>query len=169
MAYLAYISPFTVIFRMIDKILVAVDGSDPSISALDYAASLVGGNKCELILLSIVPELTPLAPTSTRRGDLRKLQTDVEKDRKNMLQEHADRIEEIYPSINVKPVVKAGGIKKNIINVSSREAVDLIVVGNKGKGGITSWMLGSVSRDIVESCTVPVLVVKDRKYCELPS
>ncbi len=154
---------------MIDKILVAIDGSDPSISALDYAVSVVGDNKCDLVLVSIVPELTPLAPTSTRRGDLRKLQIDVEKDRKDVLQEHADRIEKMYSNISVKPVVKSGSIKKNIIDVSNSEVVDLIVVGNKGKGGIASWMLGSVSRDIVESCTVPVLVVKDRKYCELSS
>jgi nucleotide-binding universal stress UspA family protein len=136
---------------------------------LDYTASIAGNNKCDLVLVSIVPELTPLAPTSTRCGDLRKLQIDVEKIGKNMLQTHADRIEEKYSNSRVKPVVKAGGIKRNIIDVSNSVAVDLIVVRNKDKGEIASWMLGSVSRDIVESCIVPVLVVKDRKYCEIPS
>ncbi|MBD3207648.1 hypothetical protein GF319_15065, partial [Candidatus Bathyarchaeota archaeon] len=33
--------------------------------------------------------------------------------------------------------------------------------------GVATWMLGSVSRDIVESCTVPVLVVKDQRYCKI--
>jgi len=36
----------------------------------------------------------------------------------------------------------------------------------RGRGGLISWMLGSTSRGVVESCTVPVLVVKDQEYCE---
>jgi nucleotide-binding universal stress UspA family protein len=153
---------------MIDKILVAVDGSDPSINALDYAASLADIRDSELIILNVAPELTYISPASfSRREDLHSLQSDVEKDRKKMLQEHVDRLQTLYPTLKAKPIVKTGSARKNIIDVSHEENVDLIVVGNRGKSGVATWMLGSVSRDIVESCTVPVLVVKDRKYCEI--
>ena len=45
-------------------------------------------------------------------------------------------------------------------------ADDLIVLGNRGTSGILSWVLGSVSRQVTDACTVPVLVIKDQTYCE---
>jgi len=48
----------------------------------------------------------------------------------------------------------------------SEKEADLIVLGNRGKGGIATWLLGSVSRQVTDSCTTPVLVVKDQRYCE---
>jgi len=60
-----------------------------------------------------------------------------------------------------------GSPSRNIVDLSREENVDLIVVGNRGRSGVATWMLGSVSRDIVERCTVPVLVVKDQRYCEI--
>lgn len=36
----------------------------------------------------------------------------------------------------------------------------LIVVGSRGMAGVKSWLLGSVSRHVVDQATCPVLVVK---------
>jgi len=47
-----------------------------------------------------------------------------------------------------------------IVDEAEKNEMDLIVIGSRGLGGITGWILGSTSRRIVESCTKPVLVVK---------
>ncbi|TFH18750.1 universal stress protein [Candidatus Bathyarchaeota archaeon] len=32
---------------------------------------------------------------------------------------------------------------------------------------LLNWVLGGVSQQVVNSCTAPVLVVKDQKYCQI--
>ena len=71
-----------------------------------------------------------------------------------------------HPDLKVEAVVTEGNPAREIIAVSRTHNVDLIVMGNRGKGGVLSWMLGSVSRQVTDACTVPVLVVKDEKFCK---
>jgi nucleotide-binding universal stress UspA family protein len=60
-----------------------------------------------------------------------------------------------------------GSPGKIIVESAQAREVDLIIVGNRGQSRIITWMLGSVSRFVVESCTVPVLVVKDEEFCRI--
>jgi nucleotide-binding universal stress UspA family protein len=53
-----------------------------------------------------------------------------------------------------------GKPSSTIVNTAEEFDVDLIVIGSRGIGGITGWILGSTSRNVVESCTKPILVVK---------
>jgi nucleotide-binding universal stress UspA family protein len=152
---------------MISKILVGVDGSDPSIYALNYAAELAINNKSDLILLSVVPEIPILAGSRGLSERMPELQNELESERKRMLESHEKRISEDSPGINITSMIKNGSASKAIVDVSREMDVDLIVVGNRGTGGIATWMLGSISRDVVERCTVPVLVIKNQKYCKL--
>jgi len=152
---------------MISKILVGVDFSGPSITSMDYAADLANKNKAELVLLNVLPEMQSRRPTPRGRIDVQKIKTGTEQNRRAMLQEHADRLTGVYPDLKVKTIVRFGSETQNLIEAAKDENVDLIIVGNRGESGVVSWMLGSVSREIVESCTVPVLVVKDQRYCQL--
>jgi len=47
-----------------------------------------------------------------------------------------------------------------LVNVARNENFDLIVVGSRGLGGATSFLLGSVSRQVVSKAHCNVLVVK---------
>jgi nucleotide-binding universal stress UspA family protein len=49
----------------------------------------------------------------------------------------------------------------DVINEASSDS-DLIVVGHRGLGGVFNLLLGSVAKQVVESCTIPVLVVKEK-------
>ena len=152
---------------MLDKILVGVDGSEPSINAADYAAELAEDKGSELLLVSIAPEIPILAGSRSVSERVPELQDELERERKTMLENQKVRLNEKFPRLKITTIVGTGSPSRNIVDLSREENIDLIIVGNRGKSGIATWMLGSVSRDIVESCTVPVLVVKDQRYCEI--
>jgi len=150
---------------MFDKILVAVDGSDPSIHALEVAATVAKQNKAELTILTVVPPIPPMV-----EGDMPHYVPDFSKDLRdsytNMLNNHVKNLKEKHPELTVKGVVTEGPPARKIIEESRKLGSDMIVMGNRGKSGILSWMLGSVSRHVTDACTVPVLVVKDEKFCK---
>jgi nucleotide-binding universal stress UspA family protein len=47
-----------------------------------------------------------------------------------------------------------------IVNYAERENVDLIVIGTRGRSGITRMLLGSVASEVVTYAHCPVMVVK---------
>jgi nucleotide-binding universal stress UspA family protein len=64
----------------------------------------------------------------------------------------------------ISPGVKSEGeaVEGDAAEVLLREAEDasLIVVGNRGRGGFASLLLGSVSQQVVQHARCPVLVVR---------
>jgi nucleotide-binding universal stress UspA family protein len=68
--------------------------------------------------------------------------------------------------LKASTILRKGNPARNIGEAAREEEVDLIVLGNRGIGGILSWMLGSTSRRVAETCKVPVLIVKDKENCK---
>jgi len=153
---------------MFKKILVAFDGSEQSKRAIDYAAEMASSSEGELIVLTVVPKVTlPVFPDEgfgsapiTAAQDFgeyqdrmksmyEKAQADVMKD----LKEH-------YPALKTEQVLLEGRPSATIVEVSEKKSVDLIVMGSRGLGGISGWILGSTSRRVVESCTKPIMIIK---------
>ena len=63
------------------------------------------------------------------------------------------------PVPNITPIVKTGHPAEQILNAAQENDVDMILVGSKGKRG-SRWLMGSVSREVVNMAECPVLVVK---------
>ncbi len=150
---------------MFNKILVAVDGSEPSLHALEVAATVAKQNKAELTLLTVVPPVPAMM-----EGDMPQYTPDFSKDLLDsytkMLNKQLKDIKEKHPDLNAKALVTEGSPARKIIEESRKLGVDMIIVGNRGSSGIMSWMLGRVSRTVTDACTVPVLVVKNEKFCK---
>lgn len=47
-----------------------------------------------------------------------------------------------------------------ILNYAESENLDLIVIGTRGRSGITRMLLGSVASEVVTYATCPVMAVK---------
>ncbi|MDP2901210.1 MAG: universal stress protein, partial [Candidatus Bathyarchaeota archaeon] len=57
-------------------------------------------------------------------------------------------------------ILQEGRPSALIVGEADRLGVSLIVMGSRGLGGITGWILGSTSRQVVDQCTKAILIVK---------
>ena len=151
---------------MFNKILVTIDGSDPSMHALGFGADLAERDGAELVVLSVVPPLPLFVTEETELSHYPQLMEDIERYHEKMLAETSKDLGRDHKGLKVSTLLRKGVPARNIVEAAKEEEVDLIVIGNRGTGGIISWMLGSTSRSVAEACTVPVMIVKDQEYCE---
>jgi nucleotide-binding universal stress UspA family protein len=153
---------------MYRKILVAFDGSEPSKHALDIAVSTADKWKAELVILSVVPRvMMPVFPDEgfgaapiTAAQDMSEYQEKMKEIYAGSITEAEEDIKEAFPDLVVTTKLMEGRPSAIIVEEAEEEHIDLIVIGSRGIGGITGWILGSTSRRVVESCTKPILVVK---------
>ena len=145
------------------KILVAYDGSDPSHRALDHAAKMVAMFKGELIILAVVPKVS-LPIMSSEMGaatiDTQSYQERMREVYENSLKKAVDEVKETFPINNVEALLLEGRPSSIIVDEAEKRDVSLIVMGSRGIGGISGWILGSTSRQVVDQCTKAILIVK---------
>ncbi len=153
---------------MYKKILVAFDGSEASKHALDHAVNFAEPFDAELILLSVVPRvMMPVFPDEgfgaapiTAAQDMGEYQDKMKEIYNKSLVDAKKDIHDHFPDMKVETKLLEGRPSSTIVSAAEKYDADIIVIGSRGIGGITGWILGSTSRNVVESCTKPILVVK---------
>ena len=140
---------------MYDKILVAFDGSKPSIHALQHAAKLAKtANTKKMVILHVNDE--PI--------DLQQPVYNVELDQ--LIEEENHKILStanellLEAGIPYETHTLEGDPSEQITSYVKENPYDLIVMGSMGKGLIKGVFLGSVSRTVIHSVDCPVLIVK---------
>ena len=148
---------------MYKRILVAIDGSEQSCKALDHAAAIAEKFGSELMLLTVVPRAMPPLFTDERFGstvDFVQYQESCKDVYQAILTEAEARVRLEHPDLNVSTTLMEGRPSAAIVDVAENEGYDLIVMGSRGIGGITDFILGSTSRWVVDSCKKPFLIIK---------
>jgi nucleotide-binding universal stress UspA family protein len=153
---------------MFKKVLVAYDGSDHAKHALEYAVDVADIRKATLYILAVVPRVTlPIFPDEgfgaapiTAAQDFGEYQDRMKEMYKKALDEAVKCIKEEFPDLKFETILIEGRPSATIVDQAEKNDVDLIVMGSRGLGGISGWILGSTSRRVVDSCTKPVLIVK---------
>ncbi len=153
---------------MYKKILVALDGSEPSNHALVHAATLAQKFGAELTLLAVVQRvMIPIFPDDgygavplSAAKDMAQYQDKMRESYQNVLSEAEEKIREEYPGVKFESILKEGRPSATIVEQAESDGFDIIVIGCRGIGGYTGWILGSTSRRVVDSCTKPILIVK---------
>ncbi len=144
-------------YTMYDRILVAVDGSDTSLLALSHAVKLAKVFGSELTLLSVIDKFK--LPFSAEYGlGAQESHERLVRGVIENLNEVTEELRKSHPDIRIDPRVEEGRPAQIIVEVA--EDFDLIVMGSQGFGFIAGWFLGSVSNEVVNSCTKPLLIVK---------
>jgi nucleotide-binding universal stress UspA family protein len=151
------------------RILVAVDGSDTSMNAAEYAITLAknydddnGNNEAvEVFVLNVIdlPPIFKMLPSETR-----KQLTRIGRQQANQI---FDTIEEIAKhhsaqfKTNTEMVeTSSASAADEIIKYAKEKEIDLIVVGTKGRSAMRKALLGSVASKVVTYSPCSVLVVR---------
>jgi nucleotide-binding universal stress UspA family protein len=140
----------------LQRILVGVDRSEPSLAALELAADLaevIGGSLSVLEVIEYVPPF-PLGPSTavTSEGE------EHAPERAMALLEVAARgIRE--RGVGVQVIVRSGDPAPTLLELADQLDVDLVVVGTRGRGGPAELLLGSVARTVADHVRRPTLVV----------
>lgn len=144
------------------KILTATDGSEPAQHALMKAAEYASMWDATLHVLTVVPNVSPLAspiegyPHSYLISDLE----DVAKAYERILKQAIKQVKVKHPSLKIKTHLKVGLPSQQIVEQAEELDCEMVVMGSRGLGGITSWVLGSTSKKVVDQCKKQVLVIK---------
>lgn len=142
------------------NILVPVDGSDISFSAIKYAAALAKAFNSKLTAISIVADDPFAASDFYYSTDMLKEYIDEAIKNAN---EALDQAEDIAKQSGVqieRQVVRDYVSAESITKTAESLKTDLIVMGSHGRKGFQKFLLGSLAQDVLGKTTLPVFVVK---------
>jgi nucleotide-binding universal stress UspA family protein len=147
------------------KLLVAYDGSEYAIEAVDDLLFAGLPEKGEAVVLSVTDDYYPLlspgasgvvaeyvALESVESGDIAK---PLEESRQSA-EEGKQLIQELYPGWSVSAETNVGSAATAIIERAEQWKPDLVVIGSHGRTGLKRFLLGSVSMKVLSAahCSV---------------
>ncbi len=140
---------------MIQRVLAAVDGSDPSLKAVRMAAEVARRFGSKLTLIHVVPRL--LLPPDVYGLTIATVEKEHRAYAEGVLDGALTAIE--GPDLEASTRVLFGPPAECIAEEATAPDVGLVVVGSRGHGAVARMFLGSVSDRLVHICSKPVLVV----------
>jgi nucleotide-binding universal stress UspA family protein len=138
---------------MFKNILLAIDGSEYSHRALEYARSLAENYKAALWLVHVFSHTSDLLGYQ----DFEKLYAKRKSAGRAVLDEALEKLGD--PSFEVHAELVEGSDADAILTLAEKHQADLILMGTRGFGAVKGLLVGSVSRKVIHLADCPVMVV----------
>ena len=152
---------------MYKEILVPLDGSDVSASALSTARQLAETLGARIHLLQVTSQSEEFsvlrgAEFGTMGSDYSQQVLDevltAQRDRiERYLNEVGDELQSV--GLTVMKAVEDGQAADKIVDYAEAAGIDLILMSTHGRGGVRRFLVGSVTDKVIRSTELPVLVV----------
>lgn len=145
-------------YTPVRRIVVGVDGSESARKALRWAVHEAEAWEAELTAIAAVPMASGAGALAWLPAavDREQVLADV---RSGLDRAVADAVEG-HPKVVVRRHALDGNAAELMAEFST--AVDLVVVGSRGRGGFSGLLLGSVSQGVLSHASCPVMVVPAR-------
>jgi len=145
------------------KILVAIDGSKASSDAAEHGINLAQRYKASLIILHVL-HLNTLRQISSSFITAPTFGLEEAQELKATAKKWTENINKKAKTKGLvsktKIIEEATSIVGSIVEFAEEEGVDLIVVGIRGKTGVSRLLLGSVAQGVLAYAHCPVLAVR---------
>lgn len=151
---------------LIKKILVPIDGSEHANHALNFALEIAEKFSATIAILSVFHFIyIPISNIEESQDFLppeiyQEMLEEQKNQHKNMLSEALKKVIKTNPNLKISTKLVEGRPADKIVETAKQEEFDIIIMGNRGLGGVKGYILGSVSDRVADHASCPVLVVK---------
>ncbi len=140
------------------KILIAVDGSEPSLQAVRHTLALVrGGLQARVVLANVQEPATLYELVTSRDPDLIAA---ASLDAGEHLMTPARALLHAA-GVPYETDVGVGDAAHMLVEMIENANADMVIIGAKGQGALSSALLGSVSQQVAHASPVPVTIVRE--------
>ncbi len=150
----------------IRPILVTVDFSAHSEAALVAAMEQAEAMQAPLTVLHVVHDLAEAPGYYDVKGSKKQIRR-LEDIARDMLDAFMKKMQKKHPKRDVlkkaKTLMVIGLPVSRILEVARKISARMIVIGSKGRTGLSRLMLGANAEQVVRLSPIPVLVVKSKK------
>ena len=143
----------------VSKVLVGIDGSDHSFRAAQYALEISKKYVAKLIAVTVT-----YMPAKSRISQQEAIEVGAglsEMDKAKLwFESFTQSARENKIDLKTELVNSQRPVDYVILEYAEKEGIDLIVIGTRGRSGLSKIVLGTVASRIVTYSHFPVLVVK---------
>ena len=144
---------------MIERILIAVDGSASGREAVEFGLQIAEKQHATVTFFyAIRPIVLSEWSADFSQGEVRPIPFELDADEQQMLDEATGHATARGVNSNVE--IASGDPVAEIISHADSINADLIVVGSRGQHEVAGSLLGSVSGGVLHEAPRPVLVVR---------
>ena len=136
------------------KILVAVDGSDCSVRAAEYATDLAKLMDSEILLIHCHKSFPAILGEPYFQNAINK----ILKKSNELLAPYKQIVQDA--GVTLIDRILEGPAAQAICEVADIEKIDLIVMGCRGRNDLEGLLLGSCTHRVLKTAPCPVLVVR---------
>lgn len=146
--------------NLFSKILVAIDGSEHSFKAAEYALNLAKSSNARVYAITVtsIPESANLKEEDILNAS-RKTNRGME-DAKSWLDNLSQKAKENNIQLTIELINSPRPVDYVILEYAEEKQIDLIVMGTRGRTGFKKLLLGSTASIVVTYAHCTVMVVK---------
>lgn len=141
-----------------DKILIAIDFSENSEHAFEYAMTLAKQFQAELTILHVINEPVDLRGFYVPHISFEQLEKEIEEGAQKMMEQFCQA--RMGDFTNYQTAIVTGIPNEEIIRKAADTGASLIVLGTHGRTGLDHIIFGSTAERVVRSAACPVLTIR---------
>jgi nucleotide-binding universal stress UspA family protein len=139
------------------KVLVAVDGSENSERAFDFALEYAEKFGFGLTVVNV----SESSAAAAFAGDgMASVARDLRRFHEGILEKAIEHAKSTHPTVAVSTDLREGDPATEIVSSATEGNFDVVVVGHRGLGKVKGLLLGSISEKVIRSLGCTVILVR---------
>jgi nucleotide-binding universal stress UspA family protein len=152
----------------VKKVMVALAFSEYAEGTFKFAARFAQGSDAELIVVTVLNsrDVESVQTISAMGYDVdgEHYVDSVEKERRGMLETIADQAH--FPGLKIRAIFRVGNPIDELLKLIVEEAVDVVVMGPKGRTDLEHVLVGSVAEKIFRRSPATVISYRDETVAQ---